>query len=196
MADFTGSSDGQEIATDTIWAAEGDIAYATGNDAAAVSAKSTASTRVLTNTGDSNIPAWGQVALATGVSGSLPVANGGTAATSAGIAAFNSITGYSAAGATGTTSTNLVFSTSPTLVTPALGTPTSGVLTNTTGLPVGGLANGTDGQLITWGTDAVATTVAVGTATHVLTSNGVDNPPTFQAAAAGGTSLSVVIALS
>ena len=76
--------------------------------------------------------------------------------------------------------------TAPTLTTPALGTPASGVLTNATGLPVGGLANGTDGQLITWGTDATATTVAVGTATHVLTSNGAGNPPTFQAAAGGG----------
>ena len=63
-------------------------------------------------------------------------------------------------------------------------------------LPVAGLANGTDGQLITWGTDAAATTVAVGTATHILTSNGDGNPPTFQAAAAGGTSLAVVLALS
>ena len=74
--------------------------------------------------------------LSTGVTGVLPIANGGTAASSAGIAAFNNITGYSAAGATGTTSTNLVFSTSPTLVTPILGTPTSGTLTNCTGLPV------------------------------------------------------------
>jgi hypothetical protein len=55
---------------------------------------------------------------ATGV---LPVANGGTNASSAGITAFNNITGYTATGATGTTSTNLVFSTSPTLTTPTLG---------------------------------------------------------------------------
>jgi hypothetical protein len=31
---------------------------------------------------------------------------------------------------------SLVFATSPTLVTPALGTPASGVLTNATGLPI------------------------------------------------------------
>lgn len=61
-----------------------------------------------------NIP----VNQATGV---LPVANGGTNASSAGITAFNNITGYTASGATGTTSTNLVFSTSPTLTTPTLG---------------------------------------------------------------------------
>lgn len=41
-----------------------------------------------------------------------------------------------ATGTTGTTSTNLVFSTSPTLVTPALGTPTALVLTSATGLPL------------------------------------------------------------
>jgi hypothetical protein len=45
----------------------------------------------------------------------LPVANGGTNAITASIASFNNITGYSAAGATGTTSTNLVFSDSPSL---------------------------------------------------------------------------------
>ena len=69
---------------------------------------------------------------ATNVSGTVAVANGGTGATSASITAFNNITGYTAAGATGTTSTNLVFSTSPTLVTPLLGTPTSGILSNCT----------------------------------------------------------------
>ena len=36
---------------------------------------------------------------------------------------------------------NLVFSTSPTLVTPVLGTPTSGVLTNCTGLPTAGIVD-------------------------------------------------------
>lgn len=50
----------------------------------------------------------------------LPVANGGTNATSASITAFNNITGYTAAGATGTTSTNLVFSTAPTISQPNL----------------------------------------------------------------------------
>ena len=65
-------------------------------------------------------------------SGVLPVANGGTNASTASITSFNNITGYTAAGATGTTSTNLVFSTSPTLVTPLLGTPTSGNLSNCT----------------------------------------------------------------
>jgi len=84
-----------------------------------------------------------------------------------------------------TGSSLLVFNTSPTLVTPALGTPSAAVLTNATGLPVTGLANGTDGELITWSATGVAETVAVGTATHVLTSNGVGVAPTFQAAGGG-----------
>lgn len=62
---------------------------------------------------------------ASAITGVLPVANGGTNASSASITAFNNITGYTASGATGTTSTNLVFSTSPTLVTPVLGVATA-----------------------------------------------------------------------
>ena len=69
-------------------------------------------------------PSYGKIGLTTHVSGVLPVANGGTNASSASITAFNNITGYSATGATGTTSTNLVFSTSPTLVTPNIGNAT------------------------------------------------------------------------
>ena len=94
----------------------------------------------------------------------------------------------------------LCFATSPTLVTPALGTPASGVLTNCTGtasgLTAGGvvngsvdvadLANGTDGELITWDAAGAPATVATGTATHVLTSNGAGAAPTFQAAAGAG----------
>lgn len=65
-------------------------------------------------------PLWGKIGLTTHVSGVLPVANGGTNASTASITSFNNITGYSAAGATGTTTTNLVFSTSPSITTPTL----------------------------------------------------------------------------
>jgi hypothetical protein len=91
-------------------------------------------------------PSWGKIGLTTHVSGVLPVANGGTNASSASITAFNNITGYTATGATGTTSTNLVFSTSPTLVTPNLGTPSTLVLTNATGLPQTGLGTNVVGN--------------------------------------------------
>jgi len=69
----------------------------------------------LTNcTGYTTANLSGNINLTSQVTGILPVANGGTNASSAGIAAFNNITGYTASGATGTTSTNLVFSASPT----------------------------------------------------------------------------------
>jgi hypothetical protein len=59
-------------------------------------------------------PAWGKIALASAVSGTLPVANGGTGVT------------------TSTGTGDVVLSNSPTLVTPALGTPASGNLANCT----------------------------------------------------------------
>ncbi|HZV21871.1 MAG TPA: hypothetical protein VE986_10045 [Hyphomicrobiales bacterium] len=76
------------------------------------------------------------LSLTSGVTGVLPVANGGTNASSAGITAFNNITGYTASGATGTTSTNLVFSASPTFtgtVTAAAETLSGTLTTNVTG---------------------------------------------------------------
>jgi hypothetical protein len=63
-------------------ATQGDILYASTTDTWSNLVKSTSSTRYLSNTGTSNNPAWAQVALATGVSGTLPVANGGTGVTS------------------------------------------------------------------------------------------------------------------
>jgi len=81
------------------------------------------------------------------------------------------------------------------LVAPALGTPTSGVMTNVTGLPTAGLvdnavtlakmAGGTDGNLITYDTAGDPAFVATGSATQVLTSNGAGTAPTFQAAGGG-----------
>lgn len=58
------------------------------------------------------------VSMTLGWTGTLAVSRGGTGTGTAGITAFNNITGYTASGATGTTSTNLVFSTSPSLTTP------------------------------------------------------------------------------
>ena len=91
------------------------------------------------------------VNLTTQVTGTLPVANGGTGITSlgAGIATFLGTPSSAnlAAAVTDETGTGaLVFANSPTLVTPALGTPASATLTNATGLPiatgVSGLAAG------------------------------------------------------
>lgn len=68
-------------------------------------------------TNGSGVSSWAQLSLTAGVTGVLPVANGGTNASSASITAFNNITGYTSSGATGTTSTNLVFSTLPIFAT-------------------------------------------------------------------------------
>ncbi|ANS02898.1 hypothetical protein [uncultured Mediterranean phage uvDeep-CGR0-KM22-C158] len=65
-----------------IMTGQGDLIYGSAANTPARLAKDANSTRSLTNTGTSNNPAWAQVALATGVSGTLPVANGGTGATS------------------------------------------------------------------------------------------------------------------
>ena len=62
--------------------AQGDIVIASGANALARLPKDANATRSLTNTGSSNNPAWAQVALATGVSGTLPAGSGGTGVSS------------------------------------------------------------------------------------------------------------------
>jgi hypothetical protein len=57
---------------------QGDTIYADGANNLVTLAKDTNATRYLANTGTSNNPAWAQVALATGVSGTLPAGNGGS----------------------------------------------------------------------------------------------------------------------
>lgn len=124
----------------------GDIIYASGATTLSKLAD-VATGNALISGGVGVAPSWGKIGLTTHVSGTLPIANGGTNASTASIASFNNITGYSAAGATGTTSTNLVFSTSPTLVTPVLGAAT-GTSLAVTGALTTGVASSAAGTVV------------------------------------------------
>lgn len=111
----------------------------------------------------------GTVNLATGVVGVLPVANGGTNASSASITAFNNITGYSASGATGTTSTNLVFSTAPTITNPTITNYTETLFTANTGTAITvSLANGTVQQLTLTGNATITMPTATAGKSFVI----------------------------
>lgn len=86
----------------------------------------------------------------------------------------------SATGTTGTTSTNLVFSTSPTLITPNLGTPSTLVGTNITGT-----ASGLTAGNVTTNANLTGPITSVGNATSIASQTGtgtkfvVDNTPTL-----------------
>lgn len=62
--------------------AQGDLFYGSTSGVLSALAKNTSATRYLSNTGTNNNPAWAQINLSNGVTGTLPVTNGGTGASS------------------------------------------------------------------------------------------------------------------
>lgn len=118
--------------------------------------------------------------LTTGVTGTLPVANGGTGVT------------------TSTGSGSVVLSTSPALTTPDLGTPSAVTLTNATGLPLStgvtgtlaaanggtGLASYTTGQILYASGTTALSRLNIGTTGQVLTVSG--GVPAWATPASGG----------
>jgi hypothetical protein len=165
------------------------------------------------NTAGTNLIIDGSQGTGTGAGGSIvfqvaPAGSTGTAQNalspaltlnSAKLATFGGhvlIEGVTSTGATGTG--NLVFSTSPTLVTPALGTPSSVNLSNATGLPIGtgvsGLGTGVATFLATPSSANMAAmlTTSTGTGLNVFgTSPALLGSPTAPTQALGDTSTDI-----
>lgn len=106
---------------------QGDILYASASNVLSALSKDANSTRYLSNQGSSNSPSWNQVNLTNGVTGTLPVANGGTGVTSS----------------TGTG--NTVLSASPTFT----GTITADIIAATTYTSLTGSASANNGVATT-----------------------------------------------
>ncbi len=155
---------------------QGDLLYGSNTNVLSALNKDTNATRYLSNTGTSNNPAWAQVNLANGVTGTLPAGNGGT-----GVANTNTITlggNISTAGAhtlSGAFASTFTF-TNTTSVT----FPTSGTLSTTTGtvtsVATAGLATG--GTITSTGT--ITVTAASKTDQQNLTSTTTVVTPSVQ----------------
>ncbi len=189
---WAAASGGGDVATDAIWDAAGDLVQGTGANTAARLPIGTAGQFLKVNAGATavewaTVTGGGDLLAANNLS---DVANAATARTNLGLAIGTNVQAYDAdlttwAGITPganvgtflatpssanlaaavtdeTGSGALVFATSPTLVTPALGTPSSGTLTNCTGLPPVGLTTSAKTNVIGCTIDGGGSAIATG----------------------------------
>lgn len=172
---MTGTFDGNNFTA----VAQGDILYGSAAGTVSNLAKDTNATRYLSNTGTSNNPAWAQINLSNGVTGTLPAGNGGTGITSlgAGIATWLGTPSSAnlAAALTGETGSGAVmFGTSPTITTSF--TFDGITVDNLTGADtsiVTGTA-GTNGNLVQWNADGDAVDSGLATANVPLLNGEID----------------------
>jgi hypothetical protein len=129
--------DGSSVDMFGLGAAQGDLLYASGTDNFVLLPKNTTATRYLANTGTSNNPAWSQIDLTNGVTGTLPLGNGGTGQTTA-QAAINSLAGATTSGQyLRGNGTNVVMSTIQAADVPTLNQNTTGSAATVTGNATG-----------------------------------------------------------
>jgi hypothetical protein len=110
--------------------AQGDLLYYNSGTTLTALAKNTTATRYLSNTGTNNNPAWAQVDLSNGVTGTLPVGNGGT-----GLASYTANRILYASGTT-------TIATSAGLTFDGTNFATTGTASATKFIPTGGTATG------------------------------------------------------
>lgn len=137
--EFADPSGGGDVSVDDIWEDAGDLVVGTGADTAAVLSMGTALQVLRVNAGATTLE-W------------ATLDGGGNALTSDPLSQFASTTSSQLRGVlSDETGTGVaVFNDTPTLVAPLLGTPTSGTLTNCTGLPIASGVSGLGSNVATF----------------------------------------------
>ncbi len=154
--------------------AQGDIPYFSAANTLSALNKDTNSTRYLSNQGTTNNPSWNQVNLANGVTGVLPIANGGTGNSST---ALNSIQDF-----------RLTLSSGNPIYVPQTGLTPSSTDTTAETTTFAAATGWTDGTICTVAASVGGLTAGTTYYTHAVTPTTVFSWHTSVAAALAGTS--------